>query len=80
MSDDTSADELGTENGSDNGAGGNSRDEGLQTTDTSGGSGGGAHPSQAEGEDPNDPPQRPDPDTDGHPSQAEGEGTGSSGS
>lgn len=50
------------------------RDEGLQTTRTSGRSGGGDHPSQAEGEDPNDPPQRPDTDTDGHPSQAEGEG------
>lgn len=71
MSDDTSADELGTDN---------SPDEGLQATETSGRSGGGDHPSQAEGEDPNDPPQRPDPDTDGHPSQAEGEGTGSSAS
>ena len=59
MRDDTSADELGTEEST---------------------AGGGDHPSQAEGEDPNDPPQRPDPDTDGHPSQAEGEGTDSSGS
>lgn len=46
--------------------------EGLQETATSGRSGGGDHPSQAEGEDPNDPSERPDPDTDGHPSQAEG--------
>lgn len=76
MRDDTSADELGTEDST----AGDGRDEGLQTTETSGRSGGGDHPSQAEGEDPNDPPQRPDPDTDGHPSQAEGEGTGSSGS
>ncbi|MEV7632717.1 Vms1/Ankzf1 family peptidyl-tRNA hydrolase [Microbacterium sp. NPDC089318] len=36
-------------------------------------SGGGDHPSQAEGEDPEDPPVRPDPQTVGHPSQAEGE-------
>lgn len=34
--------------------------------------GGGDHPSQAEGEDPDDPPTRPDPQTEGHPSQAEG--------
>lgn len=36
-------------------------------------SGGGDHPSQAEGEDSEDMPVRPDPQTDGHPSQAEGE-------
>lgn len=34
--------------------------------------GGGDHPSQAEGEDPDDPQTRPDPQTEGHPSQAEG--------
>lgn len=64
MGDEKSADELGTDA---------SRDEGLQTAETSGRSGGGDHPSQAEGEDPADPSERPDPDTDGHPSQAEGE-------
>jgi len=31
------------------------------------------HPSQAEGEDPDDPAGRPDPSAEGHPSQAEGE-------
>jgi|GEM_PF-258560 len=33
------------------------------------------HPSQAEGEDPNEPAAHPDPSADGHPSQAEGEDT-----
>lgn len=47
-------------------------DDTGQATDTSGRSGGGDHPSQAEGEDPENPPARPDPDTTGHPSQAEG--------
>ena len=67
MSDETSAEETGSEN---------SHDEALQETATSGRSGGGDHPSQAEGEDPDDPSVRPDPDTDGHPSQAEGEESG----
>lgn len=65
MNDDASADERGTEDLE-------PRDKGRQETDTSGRSGGGDHPSQAEGEDPEDPPTRPDPDTTGHPSQAEG--------
>lgn len=68
MNDDTTPDDPGTDD---------SRDEGLQQTETSGRSGGGDHPSQAEGEDPDDPPVRPDPDTAGHPSQAEGEDAGS---
>ncbi|MEJ1089183.1 Vms1/Ankzf1 family peptidyl-tRNA hydrolase [Microbacterium sp. Mu-80] len=41
-------------------------------SDQGSGAGGGDHPSQAEGEDPDDPPTRPDPQTAGHPSQAEG--------
>lgn len=35
-----------------------------------------AHPSQAEGEDPEHPDEHPDPATPGHPSQAEGEDDG----
>lgn len=61
------SDEIGTED---------DRDEELQQTGTSGRSGGGDHPSQAEGEDPSHPVKRPDPDTEGHPSQAEGEAEG----
>lgn len=37
-----------------------------------------AHPSQAEGEDPEQPGGHPDPATPGHPSQAEGEDDGRS--
>lgn len=65
MNVDTSPGESGTESP-------DPRDEGTQDADTSGRSGGGDHPSQAEGEDPEHPSTRPDPDTAGHPSQAEG--------
>ncbi|MFJ4045962.1 hypothetical protein ACIPV2_09490 [Microbacterium sp. NPDC089987] len=65
MNDDMSAEEIGTEELG-------HRDEGTEDADTSGRSGGGDHPSQAEGEDPDNPTTRPDPDTTGHPSPAEG--------
>lgn len=70
MGDDTSADEFGTEDSTRSVGGSGGPGDGP---------GGGDHPSQAEGEDPDDPPVRPDPDTDGHPSQAEGEDAGESG-